>query len=179
LLPGMDPAHSVVIDIGGGSTEIITQELNQSIDIGSVRFTERFLKSDPVQDEEFWACQDSIDESLKAFLPWRAKHPGPLPLVAVAGTATTLAAWHLDLKKFDSSQVDQVILSRGDVHRMVEELKWRTVSERRGLPSMEPKRADVILAGALILWRTMELLNFPECRVSSRGLRYGVLNKAS
>jgi len=61
---------------------------------------------------------------------------------------------------------------------MVEELKWRTLEERLSLPAMEPKRADVILAGALILWRAMEVLRFPEVRVSTRGLRYGVLKNA-
>jgi exopolyphosphatase/guanosine-5'-triphosphate,3'-diphosphate pyrophosphatase len=58
---------------------------------------------------------------------------------------------------------------------MVEELKWRTVKERSLLPGMEPKRADVLLAGALILWRSMEILDFPACRISTRGLRYGAL----
>ena len=55
LLPGMDPDHYIVIDIGGGSTEVISARGAESIDIGSVRFTERYLKSDPVRDEEFWA----------------------------------------------------------------------------------------------------------------------------
>ena len=61
---------------------------------------------------------------------------------------------------------------------MVEELKWRTAEERRQLPGMEQGREDVILAGTLILWRSMELLGFQNCRVSSRGLRFGVLNMA-
>jgi len=175
LLPGMDPHQSAVIDIGGGSTEIISLREAQSVDIGSVRFTERFLKSDPVTDEEFWACQDAIDQALQAFIPWRKKFQTPPPLVGVAGTVTTLAAWYLGLHQFDPRQVDSVFLSRGDVHRMVEELKWRSVSERRALPAMEPLRADVILAGALILWRALEVLEIPGCQVSTRGLRYGLL----
>jgi exopolyphosphatase/guanosine-5'-triphosphate,3'-diphosphate pyrophosphatase len=175
LLPGMDPRSSAVIDIGGGSTELISFDQAQSLDMGAVRFTERFLKSDPVTDPEFWACQDAVDEALQSWISWRDKAPH-LNLVAVAGTATTLAAWYLDLKAFDPKQVDEVVLSRGDVHRMVEELKWRSVKERRNLPAMEALRADVILAGAIILWRTMELLHFSECRVSTRGLRYGILN---
>ena len=58
---------------------------------------------------------------------------------------------------------------------MVEELKWRTASERVLLPGVEEKRADVLLAGAMILWRAMEVLSFYEVVVSTRGLRYGVL----
>jgi exopolyphosphatase / guanosine-5'-triphosphate,3'-diphosphate pyrophosphatase len=176
LLPGMNPATSWVIDIGGGSTELISVSQGQSLDVGSVRFTERFLRSDPVTDDEFWSCQEAIDQEIEKFSDWKKASEGISNFVAVAGTATTLAAWNLGLKQFDSGLVDQCTLSRGDVHRMVEELKWRTLEERRQLPGIEPKRADVLLAGALILWRSLELLGFTECHISSRGLRYGVLN---
>jgi exopolyphosphatase/guanosine-5'-triphosphate,3'-diphosphate pyrophosphatase len=180
LPPGMDPARAAVIDIGGGSTELMAQGGGRSLDIGSVRFTERYLRSDPVTDEEFWACQDAIDAELARLAEWRAALPGPadVQLVAVAGTATTLAAWHLGLERFDGPRIDQVTLARGDVHRMVEELKWRTVSERLALPGVERGRADVLLAGALILWRAAEVLRFPSVRISTRGLRFGVLSLA-
>lgn len=173
---------AVVIDIGGGSTELISAKEQSSLDLGSVRFTERFFKSgspgspvSPVSDEEFWSCQEAIDEEIENWRSFRKSVPASAQLIAVAGTATTLAAWHLDLKKFDVEKVDGTILTRGDIHRMVEELKWRTVAERAQLPCMEPLRADVILAGALILWRVMELLDFSQCRVSTRGLRYGAI----
>lgn len=179
LLPGMDPRHSHVIDIGGGSTEIISWNQAQSVDMGSVRFTERFFKSDPVTDPEFWSCQEEIDRMLEKFRPWRNNLPQNDLLIAVAGSATTLAAWFLELPVFDPQKVDSLVLSRGDLHRRVEELKWRTVEERKQLPGIEADRADVILAGALILWRTLEVLGFPECRISTRGLRYGVLTEGS
>lgn len=178
LLPGMDFRACAVIDIGGGSTEFMALKGGQSIDVGCVRYTERFFKgaSDAaVTDEQFWSCQDAIDLELHPLLEWRGTLAKKMQLVAVAGTATTLAAWHLGLNRFDASQIDEVVLTRGDVHRQVEELKWRTPAERRQLPGVEEGRADVLLAGALILWRAMEILNFPECRVSSRGLRYGIL----
>jgi exopolyphosphatase/guanosine-5'-triphosphate,3'-diphosphate pyrophosphatase len=180
LLPGISPHDSAVIDIGGGSTEFITTGAGVSLDIGSVRFTERFFKNDrstPVTDEEFWACQDAIDNALMEATEWR-KHPPQAQvknLVAVAGTATTLAAWHLELKNFDASRLDESTLTRGDVHRMVEELKWRTPEERLLLPGIAKGREDVLLAGALILWRAMELLDFPETRISTRGLRFGII----
>ena len=175
LLPGMKPERSVVVDIGGGSTEFMALSGGQSLDIGSVRFTERYLKSDPVTDDEFWACQDAADLQISKMLKWRESVPADAQLVAVAGTATTLAAWQLDLEKFDARVIDEVTLSRGDVHRMVEELKWRTVRERSEQAGIEAGRADVLLAGAIILWRSMELLQFKDCRVSTRGLRFGVL----
>jgi exopolyphosphatase/guanosine-5'-triphosphate,3'-diphosphate pyrophosphatase len=177
LPSGMDSKTAAVIDIGGGSTEMIALQDRVSIDLGSVRYTERFLKSNPVTDNEFWACQDAIDQALAGFEGWRKKQPQSGPLVAVAGTATTLAAWHLGLAQFDAQKVDSTILTRGDLHRMVEELKWRTVEERIQLPAMEPLRADVILAGALILWRALELLGYPSCQISTRGLRYGILSE--
>ena len=179
LLPGMDPSHAAVIDIGGGSTEIIALTERKSIDIGSVRYTERFLHSDPVQDEEFWACQEAIDQELEVFLSWRKSLQQAPQVVAVAGTVTTLAAWYMGLDRFDAKKMDGLVLTRGDIHRMVEELKWRTIQERRALPCMEPLRADVILAGAMILWRIMELLDFAKCTISTRGLRYGALQLLS
>ena len=176
LLPGMDSEKSAVIDIGGGSTELMGSTSGLSLDVGSVRFTERYLKSNPVTDEEFWACQEAIDDLIATAKPWRAQYARDLQLIAVAGTATTLAAWHLDLPKFDAEKINQAILTRGDVHRMVEELKWRTVEERKRLTGIDEGRADVLLAGGLILWRAMELLDFQVCRISTRGLRYGVLS---
>lgn len=183
LLPGMDPARSIVIDIGGGSTELIgpgqgsndVMPGGQSVDIGSVRFTERYLKSDPVTDDEFWACQDEIDSQLAKLKAWRASLAGTPHFVGVAGTVTTLAQWHLDLKDFEAKKIDGCVLTRGDVHRMVEELKWRSNAERAQLPGVNEGRADVLLAGGLVLWRAMETLDFPECVVSTRGLRFGVL----
>ncbi len=99
--------------------------------------------------------------------------------MSLAASQTTLAAWFLELSKFDASRIDGLDLLRGDIHRMVEELKWRTFEERCKLPGVEAARADVLLAGALILWRSMEVLGFSHVKVSTRGLRYGVLNQQS
>ena len=178
LLSGMSPDVSVVIDIGGGSTEYMSVSGGQSLDIGSVRYTERFLKSNPVTDNEFWACQEAIDAEIEQLSNWRRSLKSETQWVAVAGTATTLAAMHLRLEKFDAKQIDEVTLSCGELHRMVEELKWRTHEERAKVPGIEAKRADVILAGAMILWRTLEVWGVKEVRVSTRGLRYGVLSSS-
>ncbi|MGK5086314.1 Ppx/GppA phosphatase family protein [Bdellovibrionota bacterium FG-2] len=179
ILPGMNPGQSAVIDIGGGSTEFISltgeRVLGHSLDVGAVRFTERYLKSDPVIDAEFWKCQDEIDRLLQTLLPWRKSVGSTVQLVGVAGTVTTLAAYQLELEVFDAQKIDGAVLTRGDVHRLVEELKWRTVAERLALPGVEAGRADVLLAGALILWRAMEVLEFQSCVVSTRGLRYGAI----
>ena len=181
LLPGMDPAQTAVIDIGGGSTEITTLDWAQSVDIGSVRLTERCFKSTfavpdaPVITDEFKACEQLIDGALRVFLGRLNASPKTYQLVAVAGTATSLAAWHLNLDKFDANTIDQSWLTQESLFEMVQKLKSFTLVETRKIPLMDPKRADVILAGSMILWRAMRLLDFKECRVSSRGLRFGVL----
>lgn len=190
LIPGvpeMARERCAVIDIGGGSTEITRLEGGQvrgvSADLGSVRFSERYFMKDgrfpdaPVLDPDFWACREAIDAELEqafaGFKSWFTE--SGRTWVAVAGTATTLAAWQLGLAKFDARAVDGMTLTRGDLHRLVEELKWRNRAERAGLPCMEPGRVDVILAGAMILWRAHEVLGARGCLVSTRGLRYGVL----
>jgi len=174
LLPDSTPEESIVIDIGGGSTELRSFESGVSLPMGSVRFTERFLKSDPVTDQEFWACQDAIDEMLESVDT--SSFTGK-SLVGVAGSIVTLAQWQWDVPVFDSKKLDGSVLTRGDVHRLVEGLKWRAISERKELMGMEAGRADVILAGALILWRAMELFDFSEIKISTRGLRFGILAK--
>jgi len=143
--------------------------------MGSVRFTERFLKSDPVTDAEFWSARDAVEETLAKAKAWRTSLPKDAALVGVAGTVVTLAQWQLGLTAFNAEAINGTVLTRGDIHRMVEELKWRTVAERKALTGIEPGRADVLLAGALILWRALESLDFPKLVVSTRGLRYGVL----
>ena len=175
LLPGMDPEKSAVVDIGGGSTEFRSIDRGLSLQMGSVRFTERFLKSNPVTDAEFWSAREAIDTALENAVEWREMIPNGAELVGVAGTIVTLAQWQLGLAHFDAAAIDGTELTRGDTHRMVEELKWRTIEERKAQPGIEPGRADVLLGGALILWRSLEILKFPRIRVSTRGLRYGVI----
>ena len=175
LLPNMEASNHAVVDIGGGSTEFVTVKDGRSVDLGSVRFTERYLKSDPVTDEEFNICLNEVDGKLEELVDWRSAISSSMQMLAVAGTATTLASWHLRLREFDAAEVEKVQLTSVDLYRMVEELKRMTVSERRDQVGIEPKRADVLLAGAMIMWRIMEKLKFQTCNISSRGLRYGVL----
>ena len=139
--------------------------------MGSVRFTERYLQTDPVTDQEFWQCQAAIDQALNSLnsLPKREN------FLAIAGTATTLASWFLKLDEFQPNAIESVKMTAGDLHRLVSELKWRSIQERKEEIKIEPQRADVLLAGAMILWRTMEVLNMDHLRVSTRGLRYGLL----
>jgi exopolyphosphatase / guanosine-5'-triphosphate,3'-diphosphate pyrophosphatase len=173
---GADPGDDdCVIDIGGGSTEIVTESSLVSLDIGSVNLTERFLLSDPVTDQEFWSLEEFAEFRLAEALN-KFTQPSS-SCIAVAGTATTLAAIQLGLPQFDRGAIDSVVLTVGDLHRWVEDLKWRSVEERKKIPGMEPSRASVILAGAMILWKFMSVSKVPALRVSTRGLRFGVLHE--
>jgi exopolyphosphatase/guanosine-5'-triphosphate,3'-diphosphate pyrophosphatase len=178
LPPEISSDTAWVLDIGGGSTELIGAAGEKSIDVGSVRFTERHLKSDPVTPAELTHCQSLIEQALVSFdfaKTYRRAHPEGFNLVAVAGTATTLAAWHLGLPHFDPVAVGSVILTRELLETMVLRLRALSAAERRKLPGMDPLRADVILGGALILLSTLRYLEVDACRVSTRGLRYGVM----
>ncbi len=188
LLPTMNPAQCSVIDIGGGSTEIVSQDGGQSLPIGAVKMSERFfaetLKDHKavVRDEDFWACQDEIDMQVAKMKSWREafarKAPKPT-FVGVAGTATTIAMLQSGIMTFDPALLDGLHVTRGDVHRWLEDLKWRSVEERAAILGPESGRADVLLAGTLILWRVMELLDFPVLTASTRGLRFGILGMKS
>ncbi len=168
----------LLIDIGGGSTEFITGTLNAitkavSIDVGSVRLTERFIRHDPINEAEFSAIENFIDKQLRSIrrnFAFRPEH-----FVGVAGTVTTLAAMQLRMADYNPEKVDSCHLNFQQVTEMVEDLKRKSLSEKRHLPGLSPKRADVILAGAMILLQVMREFDFVEVTVSDRGLRFGVL----
>ncbi len=169
----------MVMDIGGGSTELVFQGQGVSFDLGAVRITDLFLRSNPVTDAEFWSAKEYIDEMITRGMPETlikvAQHSS-LQFVAVAGTAVTLAMLQLGSDQYQVSEIEQAVLTQGDLHRFVEELKFRTIEERQAMAGMEAKRAEVMLGGALIFWRVMNALKINEARVSTRGLRYGVFD---
>ena len=123
---------------------MLLQMDDRSIDLGSVRFTERYLKSDPVIDEEFNICLNEIDNKLEELVDWRSSIQSNMQMLAVAGTATTLASWHLKLKEFDAAEIEKAQLTSADLLRMVKELKRMTVKERCDQTGIDPKRADVL-----------------------------------
>ncbi|MBI4429894.1 MAG: Ppx/GppA family phosphatase [Ignavibacteriales bacterium] len=165
-----------VLDIGGGSTELIAgQDLEvksrQSLDIGSVRLTERFLKTSPPSSLGVSQALSLIRSQVTQFSPLSST----ARLIGVAGTLTTLAAIDLKLPSFDREKVHGHLLTFDAVHTIFNQLRIRTLEELRSIPQIVPERADIILAGILILLETMKQLNANEIVVSDRGLRYGIL----
>ena len=142
----------LVVDIGGGSTELILGETvpstAYSMDMGSVRMHERHLHSDPPTAEEVAAAVADIDAHLDAC---PVDPAAAATVVGVAGTITTVAAGVLDLPAYDPDRIDQAVLGRDDVHATTARILAMTVQERRALPYLHPGRVDVIGAGALIL----------------------------
>jgi exopolyphosphatase/guanosine-5'-triphosphate,3'-diphosphate pyrophosphatase len=171
----------LVIDIGGGSTEFMwgTEEdmdRAQSLDVGSVRLTERFLRSDPVRDEECDALIRAIDGALGSLLGPR-EPSGALVLVGIAGTFTTLAAVEKQLTRYSHSEVHGSALTLDEVRRQVQLYRGKTIAKRKKIAGLEPKRADVILAGAWLAERIMSLFHGDRVIVSDQGVRYGLLHE--
>ena len=155
----LGPGRTVVTDIGGGSTEVVVGdgaaiESAVSLDVGSVRLTERFFTSDPPAVTEITDCMTYLDQMLA---PHTQINPVPR-FVGVAGTVTTVAAHVLELPSYDSAAIHGARLPLDDVRVACLSLVQMSVADRRALPFMHPGRADVIGAGALILDRLIELL---------------------
>lgn len=163
-----------VIDVGGGSTEIITEgddgPKGTSVDVGSVRLTELFVTKHPIPSAELAKVTEYAKQAYKN---------APLPtaevieVVAVAGTPTTLAA--VDQKReFDEKFVHGYKLDLKTMDAWRDKMAAMTVDQREELPGMQPKRADVIVTGTIILSEAMRALKQTQATVSTRGVRYGV-----
>ena len=155
-LASTPPAPVLVIDIGGGSTELIlgstAPDAAHSMDVGSVRLHERHLATDPPTPDQVAACVADIDDALDAC---PVDPAAAATVVGVAGTTLSVVAGVLDLPSYDRDAIDQSVVAVADVHAFVERLVAMPVDERLALPWMHPGRADVIDAGALILSRVL------------------------
>lgn len=171
------PGPFLLLDIGGGSSEICWGNHSSlqgmlSLDIGSVRLTERHARHDPVLPEEVEAMRQVIRQNLAA-VDNRLPEFSSQTLIAVAGTVTTLAAMHGRIEPYDPDRVDGSRLTRENVSALVAELAPRSIEERKRLVGLPASRADVILAGALILEEFMRHTGKTELVVSDRGVRFG------
>jgi exopolyphosphatase/guanosine-5'-triphosphate,3'-diphosphate pyrophosphatase len=165
----------VVMDIGGGSTEFITQTRPTSLDLGVVALTELFIHADPPADNEIAALKAHVHTRLNRELD-RCYFSDNVPrLIATAGTPTTLAAILGAIDPYDSERVHGSTLALNDIDELIANLQRATLDERRTLPGLQAGREDVILAGAILLSEAMKLLGFDEATVSDRGVRWGML----
>lgn len=170
----------VALDVGGGSTEIVRRQNDrdgqvsldyfESFDVGSVRLTERHPLSDPPLDRELDATRASATAAF-ASVPVRAQGH---QTVGTAGTVTTLAAISLGLDAYDGSRVHGYAMSTRELERVVGVLATTSLAERKKIPGMHPGRADIIVAGGIVVLAVLHRLEATEIRVSDRGLRWGL-----
>jgi exopolyphosphatase/guanosine-5'-triphosphate,3'-diphosphate pyrophosphatase len=166
----------VVFDTGGGSSQFTfghdgSIDEQFSINLGAVRLTERFGLADAVSTETLQAAKDAIATDLS-----RLDGRGPADaVVGLGGAATNLAAVKHGLATYDADVVQGTVLDRAELDRQIELYRTRTADERREIAGLQPKRAEVILAGACVIRSVLEKLGADALTVSDRGLRHGVL----
>lgn len=166
---------SLVIDVGGGSTELILGRgeeiiLSQSLDIGGVRLTERFISQQPVVGEEALKLNQYIHQEIAPFIAG-VKNEKIDQIIAVAGTPTSLVA--IEIGGFDEKKVDGFFLTRDRLSYWVSEFGSTSIEEKKSKYGLGG-RADIIYAGSSILISLIEALNLPGMVVSTKGVRYGV-----
>ena len=180
---------TVVIDVGGGSTETVIGNQNGilarvSADVGSVRLTELYVTQHPIPEKELADIKSRVRSALAAAKSKRddvlkLKSPNVNPstkidrVIGVAGTPTTLAAVDLG-HAFETDIVHGHMFTLAKLEEWTTKLARMTVAERQKLAGMEPKRADVIVAGAICVTEAMRAIPTDTLQVSVRGLRYGV-----
>lgn len=177
-----------VVDIGGGSTEIISYDSTMvrsydsknlyciSLPIGSVILTEQYCHSDPVNEQDYKNLKKKIITVLKnqsTSVPAYQR-----TMIATAGTATTLGAIKKKMKVYHHNEIHGMKLSLAELKAIIADLKSKTIEERKKIVGLEPGRADVILAGSLLLKKIAERFGFKEITVSDRGVRWGLVYEA-
>lgn len=165
-----DDEKQLIIDIGGGSTELILGQgdvllTSTSIDMGAVRMTEGFYGVHPPHHLNIDMLRQTIRELLR---PYTATlfESSSLNGIGIGGTVTTLAAMALKLDVYDSDKVHGYALTLKCVGELIEMLKSLTLEEKKNLKGLDPKRADIILSGAIILEETLSVLEINTIMIS-------------
>ncbi len=166
----------LVVDIGGGSTELVLGEGDRifgraSLEIGSVRLTEAYLGVGHVDPSGLAKLRNHVDSQVASV----KLEPAPRTVIGVAGTVTTLGAMALGLEQYSSAEVHGGKLTRVELARFIDRLLPASPAERRQIAAVSPDRADYLLAGATILDRVLQSSRRPQLTVSDRGLRFGLL----
>lgn len=178
----------LVVDCGGGSTELVLGDAIEdedgrsvrikaarSIDVGSRRMTEMFLHSDPPSRTELDTARAWAAEEFRGYFDRLDERPRAM--IALAGTATTLAAIRMELREYDAERVHGFELSGPELADILEMLARLPVERRRGVVGLHPERAGVIVAGALIIETVLALSGLERFIVSEHDILYGILRR--
>lgn len=173
---GLTEGSLAIFDTGGGSTQFTfghgsVVEERFSLNVGAVRFAEQFGLGGVVPDEHLRVALDAIAADLVRI----GNRPSPDALVGMGGAITNIAAVKHGLAKYDPDIVQGSAIERAEIERQIELYRSRSVDERRKIVGLQPKRADVILAGACIVETVMDKLRKESLAVSDRALRHGLL----
>jgi exopolyphosphatase/guanosine-5'-triphosphate,3'-diphosphate pyrophosphatase len=173
---GLGEGSLVVVDTGGGSTQFTfghAGEIDErfSVDVGAVRYTDRFRLDQPVDPEGLAEALAAISDDLTRL----DDRPSPETLVGMGGAITNMTAVELGLAAYDPDRVHGAVLSLDSLDRQIERYRSVDADERRSIVGLQPSRAEVILAGACIVRTVMLKLGKEALTVSDRGLRHGVL----
>ena len=173
-----EPGTILVVDIGGGSTELIYGEAQPnvlvSLDIGCVRMFEKYLDSDPPSSEEIEALRAEVFDSLQSFKDSVDVVPGSR-LVGVAGTVSQLGTLKAGTLVYDADVTHHMVMTHGDVRLLAKRLESLFYEQRKKVYGLEAGRADVIVAGAEILLCVMEAFDFAEVTVSEKDILDGLV----
>ena len=172
-----DPTAVVVIDIGGGSTELVEghgrrMDFHVSTQAGVVRQTERHIKSDPPRHEELEALADDVRAVYAAAVPDEVRAAVDRA-IAVAGTATSLAAIDLELDPYDPERVHGHTLMRGRIEELLARLAQMPIAERRKVTGLHPDRAPTIVAGCVLLIEALRLFGLQSVEISEHDILRG------
>lgn len=176
----------VVLDVGGGSSEIIAGQAGctpnhaHSFNIGCRRVTERYLHSDPPAAEELASAAAWIASEMREYLDMLSSDGfGSCRIVAVAGTATSAISMREEMQEYDSSRVHGAVASRADIDGLLAKLSALSLAEREHVIGLDPQRAPVIVAGMLILQQIMDVLGADSFTVSERDILHGIVLDAA
>jgi exopolyphosphatase / guanosine-5'-triphosphate,3'-diphosphate pyrophosphatase len=172
---------TLVVDLGGGSTELIVGDgvgiqFRASVDAGSVRMTERYLRTDPPTSLYLEQCARAVRALLAEHVPDDVR---PDAAIGVAGTVTTLAALAQNLAEYDSDRVHGYRLSAEAVEEQLARLATLPLNYRQELPALEPERAPVIVAGAVVLREVLSHFGLREIEASEQDILHGIALEAA
>jgi exopolyphosphatase/guanosine-5'-triphosphate,3'-diphosphate pyrophosphatase len=172
-----DRTPTLVVDIGGGSTELVIGSGSEitfhvSTQAGVVRQTERHLHHDPPSEDERRALSEDVKEILETAVP-QEQRTAAQHIIAVAGTATSLGAIAQQLDPYDPAKVHGYVIDRPECEQILERLAAMGLEERREVPGLDPQRAPTIVAGILILLEVLSLVGLRELEVSENDILRG------
>jgi exopolyphosphatase/guanosine-5'-triphosphate,3'-diphosphate pyrophosphatase len=169
----------LIIDVGGGSAEVIYSENGHMRDavskpLGAVRLTEEFLKSDPPADGELHRLQDYIEEKLASAIRRVGRRRWDR-VIATSGTASAAVSAINQVSQAKVDKADRLRASAAQIRQLYDELSHRSLEERRKITGIGPKRAEIIIAGIAVLHRFLQDLQLPSLYYSAAGLRDGII----